>query len=137
MLTWKPTSDPLKPMQCLAQFDGKVIDGSSIEGFRQYSDYSKDRRTILEPSWFDRVVRGLKAISPLTCVAMRNTWNDIYHGDAIDNLYEEIVTCPGPASSPYGSERVRSESLFLSTKRLRALLRSRLDIEGVDCHSKK
>ncbi|KAL8754721.1 MAG: hypothetical protein Q9199_004145 [Rusavskia elegans] len=80
---------PLEPPQCMARFKENICHESFIEGFLQYSLHFQERGNILRPSWFNRVVRGLGLIGPIDSVAARNTWNDIYDEDEIDEVYED------------------------------------------------
>ncbi|KAL8657881.1 MAG: hypothetical protein Q9226_001478 [Calogaya cf. arnoldii] len=73
----------------LTLFNENICHESFIEGFLNYSLHFQERGNILRPSWFDRVVRGLKLIRPIESVAMRNTWNDIYDFYIGDNVYED------------------------------------------------
>lgn len=73
----------------MARFKENLCHESFIEGFLQYSLHFQERGNILRPSWFNRVVRGLRLIGPIDSVAARNTWNDIYDEDEIDEVYED------------------------------------------------
>ncbi|KAL8669283.1 MAG: hypothetical protein Q9168_006115 [Polycauliona sp. 1 TL-2023] len=74
-------------------FNAHWTDPTFSRNYQQQLLHATETANIFSAVWFDRVVRGLKLLGPITSFALRNTWNDIYEVDGYEH-YKHDGTQP-------------------------------------------
>ncbi|KAL8651677.1 MAG: hypothetical protein Q9226_004596 [Calogaya cf. arnoldii] len=62
-------------------FEACWTDPTVFEGYQQHLVHAAESCNLFRASWGARVVRGLKALGPITSFAFENAWNAIYTAD--------------------------------------------------------